>query len=223
VLAQKMTSIRAFGRPCRPTALLIVINLVLLLVAGCGSEDERSGGEVLVGAEPAVRWDSENYLAADPVRPTVGLALQRLGWKYDCMECHRMLKARWHHDRPLVEHRDLVLEHGANRFCLNCHHATNRNAFVDYDGSEIAEQDVVLLCGKCHGPIYRDWKRGIHGRQNGSWRVPAADRDRLRCIQCHDPHRPAFRALRPEVGPVYPSRAAGSRSKATAHGNGQEH
>ena len=58
----------------------------------------------------------------------------------------------------------VVPDHGNNRFCLNCHHPTNRKAFVDYDGSEIAEADVVLLCAKCHGPTYRDWQAGVHGR-----------------------------------------------------------
>ena len=223
MLACKKISIHVSDRPCGSAVLLFVMGIALLGAVGCGSGDLEAGGEVLVGDEVAAKWEGTRHLANDPVRPTVGLALQRLGWKYDCMECHHMLKARWHHDRPLVEHRDLVLEHGNNRFCLNCHHATNRNAFVDYDGSEIAEQDVVLLCGKCHGPIYRDWKRGIHGRQTGSWQVPVADRERLRCIQCHDPHRPVFPALRPELGPTYPSRAAGAGSQVAAHGSGQEH
>jgi len=78
--------------------------------------------------------------------------LVKMGWSYNCMECHQLLPARWHYDRPMAEHQDIRLQHGENRFCLNCHHPANRNAFVDYDGSEIAEKDVVLLCAKCHGP-----------------------------------------------------------------------
>ena len=52
------------------------------------------------------------------------------------MECHQLLPAKWRHTQ-FVEHKDIKLEHGKNRFCLNCHHPKNRNAFVDYDGTEI--------------------------------------------------------------------------------------
>ncbi len=123
------------------------------------------------------------------------------------MECHKLLPARWHYDRPMVEHQHIKLAHGNNRFCLNCHHQTNRNVFVDYDGSEIAEADVVLLCAKCHGPVYRDWQAGAHGRRNGYWKTSLGPQTRLRCIQCHDPHQPAFRPLKPLPAPRYPARA----------------
>jgi hypothetical protein len=206
--------------PVPALVLALALPLALILV-GCSTESEDEdqalpAPTILTAAEIADQWEANHHLDTRPVRETVGLELQRFGWKYDCMECHQLLKARWHHAGPLVEHRGLKLEHGANRFCLNCHHPTNRNAFVDYDGSEIAEQDVVLLCAKCHGPTYRDWKHGIHGRQTGSWKVPIAERSRLRCIQCHDPHRPAFPALAPEAAPHYPERAAHPPQKSLA-------
>ncbi len=133
----------------------------------------------------------------------------RSGWAYNCMECHKLFPARWHYDdRPFIEHKDIKLEHGNNRFCLNCHHPTNRNAFVDYDGSEIAESDVVKLCAKCHGTIYRDWEAGVHGRENGYWNTTLGNRTKLRCIQCHDPHNPKFRDMKPLAPLRYPKRAA---------------
>lgn len=123
------------------------------------------------------------------------------------MECHKLLQARWHYDRPMVEHQNIQLQHGDNRFCLNCHHPTNRNAFVDYDGSEIAEANVFLLCAKCHGPTYRDWKAGVHGRRNGFWDPTKGTQTRLRCIECHDPHSPKFQPLKPLPPLRYPERA----------------
>ncbi len=132
----------------------------------------------------------------------------KAGWTYNCMECHKLFPARWHYDRPMNEHKDIHLEHGENRFCLNCHHPTNRNVFVDYDGAEIAQADVVKLCAKCHGTIYRDWQAGVHGRQNGYWNSSLGEHTRLRCIQCHDPHSPTFKAMKPLAPPAYPARAA---------------
>jgi uncharacterized CHY-type Zn-finger protein len=124
------------------------------------------------------------------------------------MECHKLFSAKWHYDRPMAEHRDIKFEHGNNRYCLNCHHPTNRNAFVDYDGTEIAQADVVQLCGKCHGTIYRDWQAGVHGRANGYWNAEFGPKTRLRCIQCHDPHSPKFQPMHPLAPLRYPARAA---------------
>ena len=158
--------------------------------------------------QPVTGLESDVHLDKTPPRRTTGLDLVKMGWTYDCMECHRFLEAQWHHDAPMVEHQQIKLKHGNNRFCLNCHHPTNRNAFVDYDGSEIPEGGVVQLCAKCHGPTYRDWDAGVHGRENGFWDVNRGPRTKLLCIQCHDPHAPGFQPMKPLPAPTYPRRAA---------------
>jgi hypothetical protein len=164
-------------------------------------------------AQPAVGLATDSHLDKTPPRATKGLDLVRMGWTYNCMECHTLFPAKWHYDRPLNEHKDIKLEHGNNRFCLNCHHATNRNAFVDYDGAEIAQADVVQLCAKCHGTTHRDWQAGVHGRQNGFWKAEMGEKTKLRCIQCHDPHSPKFQAMTPLAPLRYPPRAAHSPEK----------
>ena len=164
-------------------------------------------------AQPEAGLRADSHLDKTPPRRTIGLDLVRNGWTYNCMECHKLIPARWHYDRPVNEHKDIQLDHGNNRFCLNCHHATNRNAFVDYDGSEIAETDVVQLCAKCHGTIYRDWQVGVHGRQNGFWKADMGDKTKLRCIQCHDPHNPKFQAMQPLAPLRYPPRGANPPSE----------
>jgi hypothetical protein len=161
--------------------------------------------------QPPVGLPGDTHLDKTPPRKTVGLDLTRNGWTYNCMECHKLFPARWHYggaDRPFNEHKDIKLEHGENRFCLNCHHPTNRNAFVDYDGAEIAQGDVVKLCAKCHGTIHRDWQAGVHGRQNGFWNASMGDKTKLRCIQCHDPHNPKFKDMPPLAPLRYPARGA---------------
>jgi len=159
--------------------------------------------------QPPVGLPSDTHLDKSPPRATKGLDLVKMGWTYNCMECHKLFPARWHYDDRLFnEHKNIMLDHGNNRFCLNCHHATNRNAFADYDGSEIAQADVVLLCAKCHGPTYRDWKAGVHGRQNGYWNTEMGEKTKLRCIQCHDPHSPKFKEMQPLPPLRYPPRGA---------------
>lgn len=158
--------------------------------------------------QPPVGTAEDRHLDKTPPRATKGLDLVKMGWTYNCMECHAIIPARWHYDRPMVEHQDIRLDHGNNRFCLNCHHPTRRNAFVDYDGAEIPQAEVVSLCAKCHGTIHRDWKAGVHGRLNGFWNAELGPKTRLRCIQCHDPHQPAFPSMKPLPPPRYPARAA---------------
>lgn len=159
--------------------------------------------------QPAVGAPGDTHLDKTPPRSTKGLDLVKAGWSYNCMECHKLFPARWHYDdRPFNEHKNIQLDHGNNRFCLNCHHPTNRNAFVDYDGAEIAEADVVKLCAKCHGTIYRDWQAGVHGRANGYWDAQAGPKTKLRCIQCHDPHSPKFKEMKPLPPLRYPTRGA---------------
>lgn len=159
-------------------------------------------------SQPLPGLPSDTHLDKTPPRRTVGLDLIRNGWTYDCMECHTLLPAKWRYDGPVNEHRDIQLEHGNNRYCLNCHHARNRNAFSDYDGSEIPQSDVVQLCAKCHGPTYRDWQAGVHGRQNGFWKADAGPKTKLLCIQCHDPHRPKRPDMKPLAPLRYPPRGA---------------
>jgi len=192
----------------RAFACALAVVLGCLLLSGCSGD----------GASPAVEGPldgsavdplADAHLDKQPPHKTTGLVLRRIGWTYDCMECHRLIKAKWHKEPLQGEHQKLVLDHGANRFCLNCHHPENRNAFVDYDGTEIAQKDADVLCAKCHGPIHRDWKAGMHGRRNGFWNTESGPQTRLHCIQCHDPHTPAFRPMKPLAAPVYPPRAAG--------------
>lgn len=168
-------------------------------------------------AQPPVGLASDTHLDTAPPRATKGLDLVRGNWTYNCMECHTLLPARWHYDRPMVQHEDIHLDHGNNRFCLNCHHPKNRNAFVDYDGTEIPQAQVVQLCAKCHGTIYRDWEAGVHGRQNGHWNPSMGEQTKLRCIQCHDPHSPKFKEMKPLPPLTYPARAAGAAAAHAAH------
>ena len=123
------------------------------------------------------------------------------GYTYRCNDCHKIIPQPAETPHPLTRHREIDLEHGINTRCFNCHHPTNRDAFVDDYGREIPWNQPQLLCGKCHGPVYRDWQHGSHGRINGYWDVTRGEQVRRRCIECHDPHRPPFLPLALAPGP----------------------
>lgn len=130
-------------------------------------------------------------------RPEITLA----GMTYRCSECHDLFPSPSETDRPLTQHQNIKREHGINNRCFNCHHRTNREAYADDKGDPIPYNQPQILCAKCHGPVYRDWLHGVHGRSNGYWNPKYGRMERLKCVECHDPHSPAFTPMAPAPGP----------------------
>ncbi len=139
---------------------------------------------------------SDSATAMTPVRqPTLRPLYQVGAFKYECRECHRSSPTPNTAGHEFTKHTDIHLAHGINTRCLNCHHPTNREVFVDDFGGEIPWDQPQLVCAKCHGPVYRDWQHGSHGRINGYWDKSRGEQVRLKCIACHDPHHPPFQPL----------------------------
>ena len=133
------------------------------------------------------------------------LRLRRDGFfQYSCNECHRVFDTVEGKKSRIAEHVDLKLNHGRNVDCLNCHHKTNRDAYLALDGGEIASDRPEELCSQCHGLVYRDWKAGAHGRATGSWK--RKEWHSLVCTECHDPHNPKFPEIAPMPGPSIPGK-----------------
>lgn len=123
------------------------------------------------------------------------------GYTYRCSDCHRILPSPSETYRTLGQHTEIHLQHGLNTRCFNCHHRTNRDALVDEFGEAIGWDDPQLLCARCHGPVYRDWQAGSHGRINGYWDPVLGPQTKRLCTECHDPHQPPFPPLEPAPGP----------------------
>jgi hypothetical protein len=123
------------------------------------------------------------------------------GMTYRCRECHDLFPSPKETDRPLTQHQHIKLEHGINARCFNCHNRENRDTFVDDRGDPIPFDQPPLLCAKCHGPVYRDWTHDVHGRTDGYWNAAIGPRKRRKCVECHDPHAPAFQAMQPAPAP----------------------
>jgi len=129
--------------------------------------------------------------------PTIEVA----GMEKTCQECHSIFESNPRPTDSLVQHQHILLEHGTNDACLNCHDDDDRGRLVLRDGETVAFADSAQLCAQCHGPTYRDWQLGAHGRTNGFWDREAGSQERQMCVACHDPHAPAFPQLAPLPGP----------------------
>lgn len=102
-------------------------------------------------------------------------------------------------------------QHGRGAiWCLDCHHNTQRNKFVDHFGKPVSMDQPQLLCGKCHGDKLRDWRDGIHGKRIGDFTSEGKKRW-FTCTECHNPHNVqhgehnrGFAQLQPEPPPQLP-------------------
>ena len=50
----------------------------------------------------------------------------------------------------------------------------------------------MTLCSQCHGPQATAFEHGAHGGMNGYWDLTRGPQMKNNCIDCHDPHVPAY-------------------------------
>lgn len=129
---------------------------------------------------------------------------------YDCYACHDQKNPPQPHfdaNHKIIvpdEHSNIVMRHGThdrNNLCYNCHNEKNFTTLQVRDGREVGFDNIPLLCGSCHGPTYRDWEAGAHGRTSGYWDRSKGEATRLGCTNCHNPHAPDIPTRAPAPGP----------------------
>jgi len=130
---------------------------------------------------------------------------------YDCYLCHdkdkkqtltydakgQLVVPREHSDDIVMGHGT----HGRNNNCFNCHNDEDLTQLQSRDGRKLKLEDSVQLCGSCHGPTYRDWEYGSHGRTSGYWDRSKGPFEKKICVNCHDPHSPKFPGRKPAPPP----------------------
>ncbi len=129
---------------------------------------------------------------------------------FDCYGCHEKGKPptlRFDTNHNLIvpqEHSDIVMahgRHGRNNNCFNCHDENDLTSLQTRDGRKLKLEESPPLCGSCHGPTYRDWEAGAHGRTGGYWDRQLGDFKRQICVDCHNPHAPKIPPRKPAPGP----------------------
>ncbi len=161
---------------------------------------------------PLIPLVATNFINTATVRVSAGELIASGGDAsgLDCYACHeknKPLKLTFDAESNVIlakEHDDIVMGHGRhkrNNNCFNCHDDTNLEFLQTRDGHQVKLVDSPALCGSCHGPTYRDWEAGVHGRTSGYWKRDLGPIDRKVCTSCHDPHSPAFPGREPAPGP----------------------
>jgi len=130
--------------------------------------------------------------------------------EFDCYICHEKGKPpplRFDTSQNLIiptEHSNITMQHGRhnrNNNCFNCHDEHNLELLQTRDGHEVKLAESPPLCGSCHGPTYRDWEAGVHGRTGGYWDRALGEFKRQICVDCHNPHQPKIPPRKAAPGP----------------------
>ena len=174
--------------------LLVAISFVFDVWGG--KSETNVASDVLVDPE---------YYTKEPVRQSWKAPIvKHADYTYNCNDCHKHFETSI--DRgELTAHKNIELNHGIVTSCLKCHSTTNREKLLDLNQNEIPFAQSEKNCYQCHGPIYRDWESGVHGRMSGFWDASKGDKGKLSCVECHDPHSPQFPAMKPAPAPADPS------------------
>jgi predicted CXXCH cytochrome family protein len=154
---------------------------------------------------PEVKFDADNHIVLPKEHLDLIISMR------NCAECHPAndpVKLDYDTDGNVVMPKAhmglLAMAHGRdarNNNCYNCHVREQLNQLHTADGEKVGFDQATLLCASCHGPTYRDWKAGAHGRTSGFWNKADGATERQQCASCHDPHAPAFTGLIPMPGP----------------------
>lgn len=158
-----------------------VIALGILLLGLCFISSAKGAGEEFPVAPPPI---------------TEGI--------FPCSNCHASMEINRKKRELKEEHSQIKLHHAETmRWCLDCHDVRNRDKLRLYNGELINFTESYRLCGECHGPVYRDWRAGIHGKRTGYF-MGSGKRTYYLCAHCHDPHEPKLKPIKPEPPPIRP-------------------
>ena len=174
---------------------IFLAGLLLVGISGCNSSPSTMEDQTPVAATIV-----ENVMDSSILIPVGSLTLDY----FPCNDCHSELEPNPER-RELVEmHDDIVFDHDSeNRWCLACHYINNRDSLVLAGGKRLGFDESYKLCGQCHGPKFRDWRLGIHGKRTGDWN---GQKQYFLCANCHDPHSPRINPIEPMPPPRRPER-----------------
>ena len=181
----------------RPIAIAAVFGAVLLLVA-IGARSSADAPNQDRPAHAPMAEAAPTPATQNAIVPSRSRALA----DYPCTDCHKGDGQKGESGVGAGSHNHIELAHLPNsQDCFACHDPIERNKFILVTGKHVEFDHVQDLCGQCHMSKKRDWDRGIHGKQVGSW---SGLKHRYACTDCHDAHKPGFAPVKALPAPVFP-------------------
>lgn len=112
---------------------------------------------------------------------------------YNCTECHTKPVENLKQPKlgEKAAHWNIKLVHASPETmnCATCHTSNDMDNLHSLTNSTIDFNYSYKVCSQCHQQEFKDWKGGAHGKQLGGWAPPRLSNT---CVNCHNPHQPAF-------------------------------
>jgi nitrate/TMAO reductase-like tetraheme cytochrome c subunit len=117
---------------------------------------------------------------------------------FPCQNCHNAPLAKMQNINleQKKAHWDIEINHASAKVmkCTTCHQASNMDYLNSLSGQPISIDRSFELCSQCHSTQYKDWLGGAHGKSVNGWKPPRIAKT---CVNCHNPHNPAFESRWP--------------------------
>ena len=206
---QRMRRAMAAGGLCLLAGLIGAAGLVAAKDSGPASSRSSAGGplnDVPNSSPPAGKPNHPVSIRQPAGPPAIATGeVNHLGVPVtaNCTTCHatREPNRSTRSGEQLDEfHQGLSMQHG-QLACIACHNPDDYNSLRLADGTAVPFAETMRLCAQCHGPQFRDYTHGSHGGMTGYWDLSRGPRERNNCIDCHDPHAPAYPQVHPVPGP----------------------
>ncbi len=178
--------------------LIAVFSLLMIFSFGCSRSQKKEHKYEKIKIKTNVTEkkveNNSNAIAVSPPPFSDGI--------FPCTDCHKDIKPNPVRRKLTEMHDDIdnIFHHDSeNRWCLDCHDLQCRDSLKLANGKRLDFKQSYKLCGQCHGDKYRDWKVGVHGKRTGEWN---GKKQYLLCVNCHNPHSPKFKQLKPLPPPT---------------------
>lgn len=112
---------------------------------------------------------------------------------YKCSSCHNEPLSEIQKIDPQFKkaHWDIKLKHAGPHAmnCTTCHTGDDMDNLHTITGKKVSFDHSYQVCSSCHSTQFKEWKGGAHGKRLGGWAPPRVSNS---CVNCHNPHKPAF-------------------------------
>jgi hypothetical protein len=150
----------------------------------------------VVAGETLVQVDGHEKLAEFFVR-----SRESKVEKFPCQRCHKLPLAQMKHDGKdgkTTAHWAVALKHADASVmnCSTCHFEGDLNSLRTLTNRPVKLDNGYQVCAQCHSKQASDWAGGAHGKRVTGWAPPRVVRS---CVECHNPHAPAFAKRMPAM------------------------
>ena len=185
----------------------MMVGLIAVVGLGAfGAIQSRGGdsGDVESGMLATPRHETVTRRPVPPAGASAGLDVRGQPVAIACMVCHSTRSPNRANatGEDLDEfHQGLQIVHGGLT-CLSCHNADDYGSLHLSGGARVEFTNVQALCAQCHAKTVNSYEHGAHGGMTGYWDLTRGGRVRNGCLDCHDPHAPAFPQMTPTFKPI---------------------